>query len=79
MKKAGDTLTGPLSGTTANFNGEITSNMVPVVLNTDSRLTNSRNPNIASVSNVHVAADAEIEQSKIAGLTTALASEKIVQ
>ena len=75
LKQTGGTLTGALSGTTARVNGEITSNMIPVVLNNDSRLIDSRNPNIGSVSDTHIAANAEIDQSKIKDLTTALASK----
>ena len=48
---------------------------IAAVSSTDSRLTDARNPLPASVSDACVAANAAIAQSKIANLTTDLASK----
>ena len=72
---AGGTLTGGLLGTTATFSGAVSSGGNNVVTTNDSRLSDSRAPTAGSVVDASVSATAAIAQSKVANLTTDLASK----
>jgi hypothetical protein len=72
---ASPVFTGTVSGASAAFSGTITAGGQFCVTTDDSRLSDSRTPNAASIMDVHVSTLADISQSKIYNLTTDLASK----